>query len=88
MPVFWANQVVHSAALSYASLRSRLGVHADVSGASRSPGSASCLCPACLPACLPSAARQDTEPVNHCVAAPLWFPVAAVSDEVTSVEFI
>lgn len=45
--------------------------------------------PVCaLPACLPSAARQDTEPVNHCVAAPLWFPVAAVSDEVTSVEFI
>lgn len=46
-----------------------------------------CALPACLPVC-PLQPRQDTEPVNHCVAAPLWFPVAAASDEVTSVEFI
>lgn len=87
MSVFWANQVVHSAALSYASLRSRL-MRMSL-GPPGAPGAHPvCALPACLPVCLPSATRQDTEPVNHCVAAPLWFPVAAVSDEVTSVEFI
>lgn len=45
--------------------------------------------PVCTqPACLACVARQDAEPVNHCVAAPLRFPVAAVSHEVTSAEFI
>lgn len=44
---------------------------AGVSATSWSPGSASCL----WPACLPRVTRQDTEPVNHNAAASSWFPV-------------
>lgn len=46
------------------------------------PGAAGAHPVCALPACLPSATRQDTEPVNHDVAATLWFPVVGVSTSV------